>query len=79
MDSIVDVGGHIDPEGDMNVNDLDIDMSNLGPDGIPMESSVHELAQVGEGDALLGGAMMDNSLDPFANQQLSDIHDAPPV
>jgi hypothetical protein len=74
MDSIVDVAGQMHPEGvDVNVNDLDIDMSNIGPDGLPMESSTHELAQVEPEDVLLGGPMMDNSLDPFAEQQLSDI------
>lgn len=84
MDSIVDVGGQMDPQGvdvdvDVDVTDLDIDMSNLGPDGLPMESSAHELSQVVEAeDALLGGTMMDSSLDPFAGQQLTDIQDIPP-
>jgi len=71
MDSIVNVAGQIHPEG-VNVN-LDIDMSTIGPDGLPIESSTHELVQVETEDALLGGPMMDNSLDPFAEQQLSDI------
>jgi hypothetical protein len=80
MNSIVDVGGQMDPQGvDVDVHDLDIDMSNLGPDGLPMESSTHDLSQVVEGeDALLGGPMMDSSLDPFAGQQLTDIPDVPP-
>lgn len=73
LDSIVDVAGQ-----GVDVNDLDIDMSNIAPDGLPMESSAHELAQVEAEDVLLGGPMMDNSLDPFAGQQLSDIHDVPP-
>ncbi|KIM88576.1 hypothetical protein PILCRDRAFT_85163 [Piloderma croceum F 1598] len=77
MDSIVDVGGQMDPQG-VDVTDLDINMSNLGPDGLPMESSAHGLSQVVEADdALLGGAMMDSSLDPFAGQQLTDIQDIP--
>jgi len=76
MDSeIVDVGGQMNPVGvDVDLNDLDIDMSNMGPDGLPLESSVHDLTQVEAGDALLGGPMMDNSLDPFAEQPL----DIPP-
>jgi hypothetical protein len=78
MDSMVDVVGQIDSEGvNVDVNELNIDMSNLGPDGLPMESSVHELSQVDAGDALLGGPIMDNTLDPFAGQQLTDMHDPP--
>jgi len=65
MDSIVDVGG-MNPGVDVIVNDLDIDMSNLGPDGLPIESSAHDLSQVEANSALLGGPMMDNSLNPFA-------------
>lgn len=77
MATIVDVGGQMDPGGvDVNVNELDIDMSNLGPDGLPLESSAHDLTQVEAEDSLLGGAMMDSSLDPFA-EQLSDMHDVP--
>ncbi|KAF7981170.1 hypothetical protein HWV62_34947 [Athelia sp. TMB] len=47
----------------------DIDMSALGPDGVPFEGE-HSLAQVEGGDELLGGPMMDDSLDPFVGQEL---------
>ncbi|KAF8846192.1 hypothetical protein BDN67DRAFT_1006664 [Paxillus ammoniavirescens] len=63
-------------DGDMNVNigvDEDanqedvgeLDMSILGPDGTSYEG-VHDLSQMDGGDALLGGPLMVNAEDPFA-------------
>ncbi|KAH7914784.1 hypothetical protein BJ138DRAFT_999311 [Hygrophoropsis aurantiaca] len=42
-----------------------IDMGALGPDGTSYES-VHDLNQIEENDAVLGGPLMDNTVDPFA-------------
>lgn len=43
----------------------DLDMSVLGPDGTSFEG-VHDLSQMESADALLGGPLMDNTVDPFA-------------
>ncbi|KIJ65016.1 hypothetical protein HYDPIDRAFT_27749 [Hydnomerulius pinastri MD-312] len=61
-DMNVDVG----IEGDANQEDVgELDMSVLGPDGTSFEG-VHDLSQMESGDALLGGPLMDNTEDPFA-------------
>jgi len=63
FDNAIDVGdvGHsLDPE---DVTELD--MSTLGPDGTAFEV-VHDLTQLEGQDILLGGALMDQSVDPFA-------------
>jgi hypothetical protein len=83
MDAVVDVVGQMDSEGvdvsDMVVSDMVVsdmvgmDMSSLGPDGITFENA-HDLTQIEGEDALLGGPMMDSSMDPFAEQQISDLH-----
>ncbi|TFK36902.1 hypothetical protein BDQ12DRAFT_686062 [Crucibulum laeve] len=44
---------------------IELDISALGPDGLGLESS-HDLSQLDGPDALIGGAMMDQSTDPFA-------------
>lgn len=44
---------------------LQLDISGLGPDGLPAESA-HDLSQLTPSDALVGGTMMDESGDPFA-------------
>lgn len=73
MDAVVDVG-QMDTEG-VDVSDIvnEMDMSSLGPDGITFEGA-HDLTQMEDEDALLGGPMLDNSLDPFAEQQIPDLH-----
>lgn len=43
----------------------DLDMAVLGPDGTAFEG-VHDLSQMESGDALLGGPLMDHTVDPFA-------------
>ncbi|KAG1889535.1 hypothetical protein F4604DRAFT_847569 [Suillus subluteus] len=43
----------------------DLDMTVLGPDGTTFEG-VHDLSQMDSGDALLGGPLMDHTVDPFA-------------
>lgn len=74
MDAVVDVGGQMVPEG-VDVSDIvnEMDMSALGPDGITFENT-HDLTQMEGEDALLGGTMMDSSIDPFAEQQIPDLH-----
>lgn len=42
-----------------------LDMSGLGPDGLGLESS-HDLSQMEETDVLIGGPMMPQTDDPFA-------------
>ena len=47
---------------------IDLDISALGPDGLPLEGS-HDLSQIEQSDALMGGPMMeDESEDPFVGQ-----------
>lgn len=44
---------------------LDLDLSGLGPDGEAFESA-HDLSQMEPNDAILGGNIMDDSMDPFS-------------
>jgi hypothetical protein len=56
----IDVGEKMDP-----TDGIELDMTGLGPDGLGLEAS-HDLSQMEGADALIGGAMMDQSGDPFA-------------
>lgn len=52
-------------EGDL-AGSMAIDMSAMGPDGEPFESA-GDLSQLQQSDALLGGPLMDQTMDdPFA-------------
>ena len=57
---------------DRDVNDkpavegLELDISGLGPDGLQLENT-HDLSQIDGPDGLIGGSLMDESIDPFAN------------
>ncbi|KAF5384846.1 hypothetical protein D9615_001353 [Tricholomella constricta] len=44
---------------------IELDISALGPDGLGLEGS-HNLSQMEGADALIGGQVMDQSVDPFA-------------
>jgi hypothetical protein len=59
----VGVGVVEEETADVDVSALD--MTALGPDGAPFEAT-HELTQMEGNDALLGGIMLDQSGDPFA-------------
>lgn len=45
-------------------DDLDLDISGLGPDGLQLESA-HDLSELGGPDGLMGDSLMDDSVDPF--------------
>ncbi|KAG6817718.1 hypothetical protein H0H87_004509 [Tephrocybe sp. NHM501043] len=45
-------------------DEMELDMSGLGPDGLGLEGS-HDLSQLEGVDALVGGQVMDDSVDPF--------------
>ena len=47
-------------------DDLELDISGLGPDGLQLESA-HDLSQLGGPDGLMGGPLMDDSVDPFGS------------
>lgn len=57
---------------DSDINDkpavegLELDISGLGPDGLQLENT-HDLSQIDGPDGLIGGSLMDESIDPFAN------------
>jgi len=56
-------------EGQKKANpddDLELDISGLGPDGLQLESA-HDLSQLGGPDGLMGSSLMDDSVDPFAD------------
>lgn len=64
LDGNVDIA--IGPHENVNPEDVgDLDMTVLGPDGTAFED-VHDLSQMENGDALLGGPLMDHTVDPFA-------------
>ncbi|KAG1825724.1 uncharacterized protein BJ212DRAFT_293934 [Suillus subaureus] len=61
-----DVNIEIGVHDNVNLEEVgDLDMTVLGPDGTTFES-VHDLSQMDSGDALLGGPLMDQTVDPFA-------------
>ncbi|KAI0066478.1 hypothetical protein BV25DRAFT_1385571 [Artomyces pyxidatus] len=66
-DDLPDMGSGLDVRDALNPEGLvDLDMSQLGPDGTAFESA-QDLTQMDQTDALLGGEMMDDSIgDPFA-------------
>ena len=53
-----------DDEDQKKDNDLELDISGLGPDGLQLESA-HDLSQLDGPDGLMGGSLMDDSVDPF--------------
>lgn len=72
LDGDVDIG--IGVHEDANPEEVqvgDLDMAVLGPDGTAFEG-VHDLSQMESGDALLGGALMDHTVDPFAVNLIDD-------
>jgi hypothetical protein len=57
----IDVGVALRDKDDI----VELDMTGLGPDGLGLESS-HDLSQMEETDVLIGGPMMPQTDDPFA-------------
>lgn len=55
-------------DGDVNdkatMEGLELDISGLGPDGLQLENA-HDLSQIDGPDGLIGGPLMDESMDPF--------------
>jgi len=60
MEDEVDIGNKLTTDVG-----IELDMSGLGPDGLGLESS-HDLSQMEEADALMGGPLLDETVDPFA-------------
>lgn len=54
-----------DKEGP-GVEGLELDISGLGPDGLQLENT-HDLSQLDGPDGLMGGPLMEDSIDPFAD------------
>jgi hypothetical protein len=54
-----------DKEGP-GVEGLELDISGLGPDGLQLENA-HDLSQLDGPDGLIGGPLMEDSIDPFAD------------
>jgi hypothetical protein len=54
-----------DKEGH-GVEGLELDMSGLGSDGLQLENT-HDLSQLDGPDGLIGGSLMEGSIDPFAD------------
>ncbi|KAL0578504.1 hypothetical protein V5O48_003497 [Marasmius crinis-equi] len=48
---------------------MQLDMAGLAPDGLELEAQ-HDLTQMDGGDTLLGGPIMDTTLDPFSEQSM---------
>jgi len=63
LDTTMGVGEDNDKVDDMG--GLELDISALGPDGLQLESA-HDLSQLDGPDALIGGPLMDASMDPFS-------------
>lgn len=71
LDSVMDSVGDVSGDG---AGLADIDISALGPDGVAFEGA-HDLTQVEAEDVLLGGPLMDSTMDPFAGQELVGMPD----
>lgn len=54
--------------GDKPEDVIELDISNLGPDGLRLEGA-DDLSQMDASDALMGGALMDETGDPFASTE----------
>ena len=54
-------------------DELELDMSGLGPDGLQL-ASAHDLAQLDPQDGLMGGPLMDQDADPFAQAIVDSSH-----
>ncbi|KAH7885967.1 hypothetical protein F5I97DRAFT_1182130 [Phlebopus sp. FC_14] len=77
----LDGGMNVDVGVDENSNPRDVgelNMSVLGPDGSSFEA-MHDLTRMDTGDALLGGALMDNSVDHFTQPLQSKGSDSEPT
>ncbi|KAJ8083726.1 hypothetical protein AAF712_000660 [Marasmius tenuissimus] len=67
MDTDTDAGGIgsvLDAEPGMQ-----LDMTGLAPDGLALEGE-HDLSQMEGADPLLGGPIMDSTMDPFSEQPM---------
>lgn len=67
-DMDIEVGIHQNADVE-EVGDLDLGM--LGPDGTSFED-VHNLSQIESGDEILGGPLMDHTVDPFTTSLNGD-------
>ncbi len=57
----------VDDNGKEGISEgLELDISALGPDGLQLESA-HDLSQLDGTDGLIGGALMDETADPFVD------------
>lgn len=75
-ESLKDLDGDMDIEVGIHQNvDAEevgeLDMGMLGPDGTSFEG-VHNLSQIESGDEILGGPLMDHSVDPFTTNLNGD-------
>jgi len=64
LDGVMDVGINLGEKETLG-DSIELDMAGLGPDGLGLENS-HDLSQMEGADALIGGHVMDESTDPFA-------------
>lgn len=55
----------LEKKDDGGTEGLELDISDLGPDGLQLEGA-HDLSQLDGPDGLIGGSLMDDSGDPFA-------------
>ncbi|EEB92319.1 hypothetical protein MPER_09192, partial [Moniliophthora perniciosa FA553] len=66
VDDMEGMEGDLDPK--MTEEGIELDIAGLGPDGLPLEGQ-DDLSQMDSADALLGGPMMDSTMDPFTSDQ----------
>ncbi|KAF9040422.1 hypothetical protein BDZ89DRAFT_1060510 [Hymenopellis radicata] len=62
----MDVNMDVEDSG-LKINEdggMELDMSGFGPDGLDLEGG--DLSQLEQDDAIMGGAMMDDTVDPFS-------------
>ncbi|THH09192.1 hypothetical protein EW145_g2184 [Phellinidium pouzarii] len=64
LDDVAGTSLQVPPELSGDIGMVDLDITQLGPDGTQFESA-GDLAQIQGTDVLLGGEAMDGSVDPF--------------
>ncbi|PPQ65781.1 hypothetical protein CVT24_011998 [Panaeolus cyanescens] len=65
-DMLKQLDTNMDDLDDDKQDDLELNISGLGPDGLQLEGA-HDLSQLDGTDGLIGGSLMDESTDPFAD------------
>lgn len=71
LDEAIEEVDDVEAKLDQTDGIVELDLTSLGPDGLGLESS-HDLSQMEGDDVILGGPLMDESVDPFAPEPMAE-------